>query len=199
MKAVRFAQVVARSGRPHVHTLWIAPGKDAELARALKAQRVMTVRSPRGKTDVGEIGFAPKTARDDAPFQLLIFPKSLARFADARVVGIKFDLVAQPKLVAATASPPASSAMRRKRLGGGAGSPSQPGFERRWKAHDANRPETQAGSESRPHRGRTPPSPRSAHRTGENALRGAVRRALQELERGKAVAAYQRLQRALKK
>lgn len=99
MKTVRFTRVVKRSGRPHVHTLWVAPDEDPELRRARAAHRVMTVRkSDTGKSDAGIVGFEP--ARDGSG-QFLVFPKSLQPFAGSRVVGLKFDLVDQPKTIAA--------------------------------------------------------------------------------------------------
>jgi hypothetical protein len=96
-RTVRFTQVVKRSGEPQVHTLWVAPEKDPELQRAEKANRVMTIHASHrgGKSDVGAVGFDPNA---DHGGQFLIFPKSLKPFAGARVVGIKFDLVEQPKL-----------------------------------------------------------------------------------------------------
>lgn len=104
VKTVRFTQVVERSGKPHVHTLWIEPERDPEFKRARDAHRVMTVgRSGAEKTDTGVIGLDPARARTG---QLLVFPKSLQSFAGARVIGIKFDLVEQPKGVAAPASIP---------------------------------------------------------------------------------------------
>jgi hypothetical protein len=89
-KTVRFTRVVERSGKPHVHTLWVAPEKDAELQRALEAHRVMAVEpaGTAGKTDLGVVGFA---AREHQGAQILIFPKSLKPFEGARVVGVKFD------------------------------------------------------------------------------------------------------------
>jgi hypothetical protein len=101
VKTVRFTQVIKRSGRPRAHTLWLAPDKDPELARARKADRVMTVGASgaAGKTDMGVVGFEPGKHEDA---QFLIFPKSLKPFDGARVVGIKFDLIDQPKPVPAT-------------------------------------------------------------------------------------------------
>ncbi|HUR58445.1 MAG TPA: hypothetical protein VM029_12085 [Opitutaceae bacterium] len=101
MKTVRFTEVVRRSGKPHVHTLWLAPEKDPALVRARKADRVMTVAAGggAGKTDAGFVGFEPGQHEGG---QFLIFPQSLKPFAGARVVGIKFDLIDQPKLVVAT-------------------------------------------------------------------------------------------------
>lgn len=66
-----------------------------------------------GRTDAGFVGFDPAK-----PGQFLIFPKSLRPFEGARVVGIKFDLVAQPKFASArelTAVAPASRSPRARR------------------------------------------------------------------------------------
>ena len=100
-KTVRFSRVVEKAGQPEVHTLWLPPGKDPTLQRAEKLNQVMTV-APKAsgtKTDVGVVGFDPQAGKRS---QFLIFPKSLKRFQGARVIGIRFDLVAQPKFTAAT-------------------------------------------------------------------------------------------------
>src|ERR1051325_717313 len=97
-KTVRFTELVKRAGEPHAHTLWVAPKDDAELQRAIAAERVLTVK--RGaSTDAGLVGF---DVSGKEPAQILIFPKSLKAFSGARVVGIKFDLVEQPKFASAT-------------------------------------------------------------------------------------------------
>ena len=91
MKTIRFSQVVEACGKPHLHLLLIDPKKDDALQRAIKTHRVMTVhQSPGGtKADFGTIGFEVR------PGQILIFPKTLKRFANRRVVGIDFGLVAE--------------------------------------------------------------------------------------------------------
>ena len=198
-KTIRFAQVVERSGRPHVHALWVAPEKDPEFQRALKSHRVMTLEQPgRGKTDVGFIGFDPKR---NAPHQLLIFPKSLKRFAGARVIGIKFDLLDQPPLAAA-----GRLEVRNR----------PPGKRRGARAPAAGeRPRTRTATRETPGRSSTrlrpkpepsaavptpPPDPKPAPASAaknDSALRREVRAALKELQQGRAVAAYQRLESAL--
>lgn len=92
MKTVRFAQMVAACGRPEVHLLLVEPKLDPTLQRALKAGRVMTIHQANvgTKADFGTIGF------ERTGGQILIFPKSLARFAGQRVVGINFDLTTDP-------------------------------------------------------------------------------------------------------
>lgn len=85
---MRFSQVVVASGRPEIHLLLTEPRKDRELQRALETKRVMTVHQEvvGTKADYGTVGYE-KTAG-----QILIFPKSLKRFSNRRVVGIDFDL-----------------------------------------------------------------------------------------------------------
>jgi hypothetical protein len=115
VKTIRFTQVVQRAGRPEVHTLWLPPEKDPELKRAQKTHRVMTLaRGGAAKTPVGTVGFDVKHA---AAGQLLVFPKSLARFEGARIVGIKFDLIDEPPVVAVgrSARPAPRRQARRKR------------------------------------------------------------------------------------
>jgi hypothetical protein len=182
-KAVRFTRVVERSGRPRPHTLWLAPEKDPELKRAIAAHRVMMVEpgSAGGKTDFGMVGF---NASDAASAQILIFPKSLKAFEGARVVGIKFDLVEQPKMETARApapkpvprrvSSPAPSAARTPPP-----APSKP-----------SKPQPPEPEENKS-------APDEQRDTPDTALRREVRAALEELEAGKAVAAYKRLQNAV--
>lgn len=90
MKTARFAQVVAKCGRPVVHDQWLKPEKDAALKQAVKANRVMTVHIHTVGTtkDHGETGLAEGGQR-----VLLIFPKSLRAFEGRRIVGIDYDLL----------------------------------------------------------------------------------------------------------
>lgn len=233
-KTVRFTQVVERSGRPQVHTLWLPPDKDPELQRAQKAHRVMTIEPGSGgsKADVGTIGFE----RDAKLGQYLIFPKSLKAFDGARVVGIKFDLVAQPKLAAvdplrhskesprrrgAHKEPLATSAADRKPPAPAPVSEEGPD-DREPAPAAASADSTVVPFEPPPHR-ETPvekkpgstrarsarPSAKEAGRKKDAKQRPSasppdavtlvreIRAAMKELERGKSVAAYQRLERAI--
>lgn len=263
-KTVRFTRVVERSGEPHVHTLWLPPDKDPEFKRALAANRVMTVEQNVGKPDVGVVGFDDDSAQGG---QFLIFPKSLKTFGGARVIGIKFDLIAQPKVVAAsnethcapasarkTAAPAAKTRARRDDASSAKGKKhdahlahpadsasergrparrSDPKRARRLRSPHALRTteESHSGNKSRaaretgseigvkPHRStataanaaapKSPPKrarrgsaarqkPSSAPRA-DRALLREVHAAMKELQRGQAVAAYQRLERAAEK
>jgi hypothetical protein len=90
MKTVRFTHVVEQSGRPEVYLLLTAPEKDAHFQQALSAHRLMTIQHAAGKTDFGTVGYDPK-----ARGEILVFPRSLRSFADARIVGINYDLLDQ--------------------------------------------------------------------------------------------------------
>jgi hypothetical protein len=90
MGTVRFSRIVEAAGRPVVHVLWIDPDKDPVLKKAIDAERVMTVHQgvTNAKADYGSVGFQKGVAG-----QILIFPKSLKRFAGTRVTGVKYDLL----------------------------------------------------------------------------------------------------------
>src|ERR1700761_5182501 len=91
MTTARFAQVVAKAGRPVAHLLWSDPAQDPAVQRALRAHRVMTIHlEMRGaKTAFGHVG-VPEGGEKS---QLLIFPRSIKAYSGARVVGINFDLI----------------------------------------------------------------------------------------------------------
>lgn len=111
MKTARFKKIVTACGRPRIHLTWVKPEKDRELMKLLKAGRVMTVhQAARGSgKDFGTVGLF-KEGRNT---QLLVFPRSLRRFAESRVVGIDYTLleVERPAAVAEPArKPPAPKA-----------------------------------------------------------------------------------------
>ncbi len=84
----RFSSVVEACGAPQVYTLWQPPKKDQRLQTRIRQARFMTIqRSDRG-SDFGCVGFLE---RKGAIY--LQFPKSLKRFQDQRIVGVKWELV----------------------------------------------------------------------------------------------------------
>jgi len=85
---MRFATVVEKAGQPDVHLMLIAPEKDSALQKAIKTNRVMMVHQPGSGTDYGTVGFE-KAAKG----QILVFPKSLKSFEGSRIVGVKYDLL----------------------------------------------------------------------------------------------------------
>ncbi len=102
---VRFTDLVKKGGKPAVHLSWVAPAKDAELQRALKQHRLVTLHQhARGPRDFGVVGFEP--GRDA---QFLVFPKSLREFAGRKVVGIKYEMLED-----ASAEKAASAGARKK-------------------------------------------------------------------------------------
>src|SRR5205823_4799236 len=90
VKTARFSQVVEKCGEPEVYTLWQKPAADRRLQSQLKNNRVMTIQKSDSGTDFGIAGFKE---RKGATY--LLFPKSLKRFADKRIVGIDWALVRQ--------------------------------------------------------------------------------------------------------
>ncbi len=89
-KTVRFTQVVEKCGKPEVYTLWQKPSADRHLQAQLKNNRVMTILKTDSGTDFAIAGF-----KEQKGASYLIFPKSLKRFADQRVVGIDWSLIIQ--------------------------------------------------------------------------------------------------------
>jgi hypothetical protein len=65
MGTARFSDVVKKCGEPESHLILIEPAKDRELQAAIKAKRVMTVFQDTvgSKADRGVIGFEPGPAR----------------------------------------------------------------------------------------------------------------------------------------
>lgn len=92
MKTVRFASVVEKCGAPHLHLAWVAPQRDPAVRKAMAENRVMTVHQELrgGKKDYGTIGYLK-----DRHAQILLFPKSLRRFGERRVVAVDYSLLAE--------------------------------------------------------------------------------------------------------
>ena len=88
VKTVRFAQLVEKAGKPDVYTLWQKPLQDRHLQSQIKNNRVMTIQRSESGTEFGLVGFR---ARKGASY--LVFPKSLKRFENTRIIGINWDLV----------------------------------------------------------------------------------------------------------
>jgi hypothetical protein len=87
-KTARFAAVVEASGQPQVYTVWQAPKKDRHLQGQIRLMRIMTIQRSESGTEFGCVGFLERPG-----MIYLEFPKSLKRFADERIVGIKWELV----------------------------------------------------------------------------------------------------------
>ena len=88
VKTVRFAQVVEKAGEPEVYTLWQKPDQDRHVQSLVKNHRVMTIQKSDGGAEFGLVGF-----KEGKGASYLEFPKSLKRFENKRIIGIKWDLV----------------------------------------------------------------------------------------------------------
>jgi hypothetical protein len=87
-KTARFSQIIESCGKPQVYTLWQKLSADRHLQSKIKNNRVMTILKSESGTDFGIVGF--KESRET---RYLIFPKSLKRFGEKRIVGIDWALV----------------------------------------------------------------------------------------------------------
>jgi hypothetical protein len=87
-KTKRFADVVADAGKPEPYTLWQKPAQDRHLQSEIKNHRVMTILKTETGTEFGMVGF-----KEQKGVSYLIFPKSLKRLENDRIVGINWDLV----------------------------------------------------------------------------------------------------------
>ena len=87
-ETVRFSRVVEEAGQPETYTLWMPPDQDKVFATLLRQNRVMTVhqQTTGSKADYGTVGYT-----EDRHRSLLVFHRSLKRFAGQRIIGIKYD------------------------------------------------------------------------------------------------------------
>jgi hypothetical protein len=87
-KTKRFADVVTQAGKPEPYTLWQKPAQDRHLQSEIKHNRVMTILKTDAGSEFGMVGF-----KEEKGVSYFIFPKSLKRFENKRIVGINWDLV----------------------------------------------------------------------------------------------------------
>jgi hypothetical protein len=87
MKSVRFSKVVKKCGRPEVYLLM--SDADPDFHKAVGAGKILSLSDEAhgSGTEYGSVGYNKKRHG-----QLLLFPKSLKSFADAKIIGIKYDL-----------------------------------------------------------------------------------------------------------
>jgi len=81
IKTARFSEVIENCGKPHVYTLWQKPSADRNLQAQITKTRVMTILKSESGTDFGILGF-----KESRGARYLIFPKSLKRFAEKRII-----------------------------------------------------------------------------------------------------------------
>jgi hypothetical protein len=90
IKTTRFSQIIEKCGKPQVYTLWQKTSIDRHLQAQIKKSRVMTILKSDSGTDFGIVGF-----KESKEARYLIFPKSLKRFAEKRIIGIDWALVSE--------------------------------------------------------------------------------------------------------
>jgi hypothetical protein len=197
MKTARFSQVVKKAGKPTIHLQLVDASEDRELKQAAKLNRVMTIsQSTVGHaTDYGTVGLDPKLKG-----QVLIFPKSLASFADRRVVGIKYDMLGEkaipkaklvPKTLSRKRSRSGGTKQPRTRTGRAAHPRDKAALDLEEALREVSRSESGAKSPSEKKR-----SPQATQKQGDdNPIQVGIRDALQALEEGHSVKAYKILQR----
>jgi len=88
IKTARFSQIIENRGKPQVYTLWQKPSTDRHLQSQIKRNRLMTILKSESGTDLGIVGF-----KESREARYLIFPKSLKRFEEKRIIGIDWALV----------------------------------------------------------------------------------------------------------
>ena len=88
IKTARFSQIIEKCGKPQVYTLWQKPSADRHFQAQIKKTRLMTILKSESGTDFGIVGF-----KESKEARYLIFPKSLKRFAEKRIIGIDWALV----------------------------------------------------------------------------------------------------------
>lgn len=178
MKTVRFSQVVEAAGRPEIYLLFAED--DPEFEKALKQDRIMTLVERGSSPPFGLVG---REAGQHG--QLLLFPKSLKKFADARIVGIKFGLFSEP-------SAPTKKSPERPKQGSSKRASNLP-------SSPARKTPPPRGGKPAAHKviafPREPASPEEAR---VEKLKEEARRALQALEQGEARTASRHLLRLLK-
>src|SRR5689334_196129 len=101
-KEIRFGELVNRTGKPEAVTLWSDPKQDRGFMKAVRDNRVATlIQQPFiKKKDFGEIGF-----HEDPRAAYLIFPKPLPKGEAAHVVGIKYELMAEARVLLGVGKP----------------------------------------------------------------------------------------------
>ncbi|HEX8312822.1 MAG TPA: hypothetical protein VF614_15980 [Chthoniobacteraceae bacterium] len=194
MKTARFSDLVKQCGHPEPYPLFIEPAKDRMLQSALAADRVLTIHQETVGTssDFGMVGLT-----EERPSMVLVFPHSLKEFRDRRVIGIKYELLAESEEAAAE-EPEQKPAIKRSKAKEEPRSTPSP--ERKLLEFPKQTSEPPSRPSAKPQQERRqapPPSPPPQARSDERmpAIRKQLRQALKLLEQGKTVAAYQLIEK----
>jgi hypothetical protein len=205
--------LVKKAGEPETYLLWSSPKTDRVFQRAVKENRILTIHQENvgTKKDYGSVGF-----HEEPNAQFLIFPKSVKAFVGRRIIGINYDLLgktsrAEKPPTAASEGAAKGSAKR------GAKKTKEPKAadrppSKRAAAHEpeekivafeepvektASAEPTPAAVEPPPKKSspaREKPAEREARSPVDRRLLTVVKRAMKDLDAGKTVAAYKRLE-----
>ena len=184
MKSARFSLVVKKCGTPEIYLAWVDPKRDRTLKRALAENRVMTLHQELhgGKKDFGTVGFLK-----DRHAQILLFPKSLRRFAGQRIIAVDYALFAKGGMPVAGKEPEVPKKVRGKPL-----------RQRPESAADLKPEKDHLTSSGKKGVSALVASPTKTEPLALLGVMAVVRRAVKELAAGKSIPAYERLKGLLK-
>lgn len=194
MKTARFTSVVAKAGKPKAHLLLTTAARDRTLQSAIRAHRVLSVHQALTgqRKDYGVVGYDAKVAS-----QVLLFPRSLRAFRDARIVGIDYSLLDEPEAdVPKNVTPfpvPRASASTGKKA-----PPSPARKKTKTTPHPSREPEKpKANNPAKPFRKEAPLHREGATREPKSPATGPLKKKLQavlrEWEKGHEVKAHRML------
>ena len=186
MASVRFSKVVQKCGKPEVYLLMSET--DPEFHKALEADKIMSLsdESHGSGTEYGTVGYDKKRHG-----QLLLFPKSLKTFTDAKIVGIKYDLFAEDHGNDEEKKSPSSGKKVKKTKIRKPEPSAKPAARKAAKKKKA---------EPKPAAKKLIPFPAKREEDDDedaDDLKASVRQALRALEKGNSVAAYNILKRII--
>jgi len=186
MKSVRFSKVVEKCGKPEVYLLMSET--DPEFHHALEAGKIMSLsdESHGSGTEYGTVGYVKKHHG-----QLLLFPNSLKAFADAKIIGIKYDLLVEEKGPDKNESGPSRPKKQKE--------PKEKAPKQTAERKSATRKEKKKGKRGQERSVKKvisfPAKSEIKEDDQDNAIMTLVRQALRALEKGNSVAAYNILKR----
>ena len=187
MKSVRFSKVVGKCGKPEVYLLMSET--DPDFQKALEADKIMSLsnESHGSGREYGTVGYDKKRHG-----QLLMFPKSLKSFSEAKVIGIKYDLLAeQGEKDEKVTDRPTRPVKKPKEK---APPPSVHKKPAAKKSPKSSKPEPKHPAKNViPF----PPKKEEPNDEEDDDLKACVRQAMRALEKGNSVAAYNILKRII--
>ena len=161
---------------------------DPDFHKAVEAGKIMSLsdESHGSGTEFGTVGYEKKRHG-----QLLLFPKSLKSFAEAKIIGIKYDLFDEDR--SDEKKVPAGRDTRRKKAKAKSSSP-KAANKAAEKAPKAKKPDLKPAAKKLI---TFPAKKAEEDDEDDDELKGYVRQAMRALEKGNSVAAYNILKRVI--